>query len=176
MRELNEKQKLFCHEYIKDLNAAQAAIRAGYSEKTARQIGSKLLTNIDIASFVQSLADQRVERVKVDTDTILKELLKMATVDITQAFTNEGWLKPLEEIPDDVRRAISGLEVAEMFAGEDDQKSIIGVNKKIKFYDKIKSLELLGKHLKIFTDKVEVSVTDNLADRLTKAIERASKN
>lgn len=156
-KELTDMQLLFCQEYIKDLNATQAAIRAGYEKHAAGQQACRMLKNVKIQEYVQQLANKRAERVQVDADTILKELLKMSTVDITKAFTDEGWLKPLSDIPDDVRRAISGLEINELFDGQGDDKHIIGVGKKIKFYDKTKSLELLGRHLKLFTDKTEHS-------------------
>ena len=71
---LNERQYLFCKEYLKDLNATQAAIRAGYSKKTARQIGDKLLTNIDIKTEVQKQMDERSKRVEIDSDYVLNTI------------------------------------------------------------------------------------------------------
>ncbi len=153
--ELNEQQKRFCEEYIKDLNATQAAIRSGYSEKSATQSASRLLTYDNVSRYIKELSAERSNAVKFDANTILKELLMMATADISEAYTPEGWLKPLNEIPESVRKLISGLEVNELFDGQGDDKHIIGVAKKIKFADKLKALELLGKHLKLFTDKVE---------------------
>jgi len=158
--DLTPKQEHFCHEYLLDLNATQAAIRAGYSPKTAAVQSSDLLTKPNIQNFISQLQGKRVNAVRIDAEAILKELYDLAMVDITQAYDEAGWLKPLTEIPENVRRAISYLEVNELFDGSGPDKHIIGVNRKIKFYDKPKSLELLGKHLKLFTEKHEITGKD----------------
>ena len=77
MVKLNAKQKLFCQEYIVDLNATQAAIRAGYSEKTACAIGTENLRKPNIAEFIQQLADERSKRVEVDADWVLAQAVDM---------------------------------------------------------------------------------------------------
>lgn len=160
-KELNPKQERFCEEYLIDLNATQAAIRAGYSAKTAQEQSSRLLSNVMVQRRIQELQDKRSNAVRIDAESILKELYDLAMVDITQAYDDAGWLKPLSEIPKEVRKAISALEVSELFDGQGEDKHIIGVNKKMKFYDKNKSLELLGKHLTLFTDKTEVTGPNN---------------
>lgn len=71
MSKLNAKQEQFCREYVVDLNAAQAAIRAGYSEKTARTIGSKLLTNIDITKKIQALSAKHAKNVGITAEWVL---------------------------------------------------------------------------------------------------------
>lgn len=157
LKPLTPKEERFCEEYVTDLNGTQAAIRAGYSERSAPVTASRLLIKANVVQKVQALMDERSKRTRIDADTILKELLRLATVDITEAFDSMGQLKPLNEIPEDVRRAIAGLEVHELFDGQGEQRSIIGLAKKVKFWDKPRALELLGKHLKLFTDKVEHS-------------------
>lgn len=158
--DLTPKQEHFCHEYLIDLNATQAAIRAGYSPKSAGSIGEEILKKPEIQNFISQLQGKRVNAVRIDAEAILKELYDLAMVDITQAYDSAGWLKPLEEIPENVRKAISYLEVNELFDGSGPEKHIIGVNRKIKFYDKPKSLELLGKHLKLFTERHELTGKD----------------
>ena len=169
MSKINNRQRLFIKEYLIDLNATEAAKRAGYSEKTARSQGQRLLTNVDIFSEIQKQIDQRSQTVKIKSEDILKELLILATVDISEAFDGQGKLKNLHEIPESVRRAISSIEIVEEFGGTGKNKVQTGWNKKIKFWDKPKSLELLGKHLKLFTDKLEVSGKVELAERIKKA-------
>lgn len=156
-KKLPPNQERFIEEYLIDLNATQAAIRAGYSPKTANEQGARLLANASVRHKIDALKQARSERTEITADVVLKELLRLARVDISQAFDERGWLKDLKDIPEDVRRAISGIETQELFSGDSDQKSIIGVTRKVKFWDKTKALELLGKHLKLFTDKLEHS-------------------
>ena len=77
MTKLNEKQKQFVREYLIDLNATQAAIRAGYSEKTARSQGQRLLTHVDIAAAIKVAQDERIERTEITADRVLEELAKI---------------------------------------------------------------------------------------------------
>jgi phage terminase small subunit len=158
VKELTPKQETFCEEYLVDLNATQAAIRAGYSEKTAKSIGQENLTKPDVLVKINELKECRSERTQITADTILTELLKLATVDLGKAFDASGTILPINEMPEEVRKAISSIEVNELFDnGQGDQKSVIGFTKKIKFWDKPKCLELLGKHLKLFTETLEVN-------------------
>jgi len=139
-----------------DLNGTKAAIAAGYSEKSARSQASKLLAIPEIQDRIDELNQERQARVQITTDMVLGELLKIARTDIGQAFDENGSLKPLNQIPEDVRRAIQAIEVDELFEGQGIERSQVGLTKKIKFWDKVKSLELLGKHLKLFTERHEV--------------------
>ena len=74
---LNEKQKQFCEEYIIDLNGTQAAIRAGYSKKTARAIANELLTKLDIQEYICELKNKRSERVKYSQDELMRDILEV---------------------------------------------------------------------------------------------------
>ena len=74
---LNEQQKQFCEEYIIDLNGTQAAIRAGYSEKTANRIASELLSKLDIQEYICELKNKRSERVKYSQDELMRDILEV---------------------------------------------------------------------------------------------------
>lgn len=154
---LSPRQERFCQAYIKDLNGTKAAITAGYAEKSARIQAAQLLARPNIFARVSELKEAQAKRLQVKADDVLMELKRVALVDVTLAFDEMGALKPLHEIPEDVRRAIAGLEVAEIYGGEGPQKSVMGLNRKVRFYDKNKALELLGKHLKLFADRIEHS-------------------
>ena len=154
---LTPKQASFCLEYLVDLNATQAAIRAGYSTKTARSQAQRLLTKDDIGSELAQLMENRSKRVEITADTVLSELLKIARADIGAAFNEDGSLKAIHEIPEEVRRAIAGVDVFEEFAGRGEDRAQIGLTKKLRFWEKTKALELLGRHLRLFTDKVELT-------------------
>jgi phage terminase small subunit len=112
---LTKKERLFVEEYLKDLNGTAAAIRAGYSNKSARAIASENLTKPNISLAVKAALDDRAKQIQIDAHMVLAELKKIAMADITQAYDSSGWLKPLNEIPEDVRAAISSLEVQEIF-------------------------------------------------------------
>jgi len=175
---LSPRQERFCQEYIKDLNGTQAALRAGYcpgNEDAAAVQASKFLRNTKINARIAELKSEQFKRTMLSADRILEEIARLAMVDIGQAFDDMGQLKPLSEIPEDVRRAMAGVEVNELFDGQGDQKSVIGLAKRVKFYDKTKALELLGKHKKLFTDVIEVDVTDKLAESIMAARKRAGK-
>lgn len=172
---LGVKQARFVEEYLKDLNGTQAAIRAGYSPRTAESQGSRLLNNAKVRRVVDEALERRASRVEVKSDDVLRELLRLSMTDIGQAFDEEGKLKKLHEMPEDVRRAIAGVEVEELFEGRGDSREHVGQVRKIKFWDKVKGLELLGKHLKLFTDRVEHSGTLTLEQLITGSYEPDEK-
>lgn len=149
-KQLDDRREKFCQEYIKTLNATQAAITAGYAEASARVQGSRLLIQDNITRRLNELKEKRSERAAIDANTVILELLNIARVDIAQIYDEKGKLKPIHEIPENVRRAISGIETVENI----DDGELIGETKKIRFWDKNRALELLGKHLELFTDKI----------------------
>lgn len=169
---LTPKQERFCREYVVDSNGTQAAIRAGYSLKTAQAQSSRMLSNVMVQGRVQQLMAEQNNRLNLTADVVLEELLLIAKSDISQAFDDAGNLFPLKEMPEGIRRVISGFEVLEEFEREGRTKNLIGYTKKIKSWDKVKALELLGKHLKLFTEKIEFEDKTGLAERLAKARKR----
>lgn len=154
---LTPKQKAFIDEYLVDLNATQAAIRAGYASRTANRTGTRLLSNVVIAAKIQAALEARSKRVQVEADDVLRELKRIALSDLRQAFDENGNLKPIHGLPEDIARAISGLEVDELFEGHGDDRERVGRTKKVKFWDKTKALELLGKHLAMWIERREHS-------------------
>ena len=146
----DERQIKFVEEYIKSLNATDAAIKAGYSEKTARSQGSRLLTNVDIQKVIQQAKAEREERTKIDADYVLKRLVEIDQMDVLDIMDDDGNVKPLRDWPKIWRQYISNIETISMDDGE-------GWLKKIKWPDKVKNLELLGKHVSVgaFKDKIE---------------------
>ncbi len=173
-KKLTIKQKSFILEYLIDKNAAQAAIRAGYSKKTARAIGQRLLTNVYIAEELKQQITLQEKRTLITADEVINELKKIAFLDIRGAFTEQGMLKDLSDIPEDIAHAIGGIEVVELYDGRGNDREKIGYTKKIKLCSKVHALELLGKHLKMFTDKVELSGNED--DPLRIIYEPANKN
>lgn len=148
---LTDKQEMFCREYLIDLNATQAAIRAGYSEKTARASGCENLTKPDIQNRIAELKADRNEQVSVDAAYVLRRLIEIDEMDVLDILNANGELKPIKDWPKAWRTTLSGMDVTEM-AGD-----AAGLLKKIKWPDKVKNLELLGKHVTVqaFKDNVK---------------------
>jgi phage terminase small subunit len=153
-KDFTDKEKLFIKYYVKTRNATEAAKLAGYSEDSARQIGAENLSKPSIRDAIDHELEKIQKKIGIDTETIINELKKIALSDIKKAAKwTEGSVSliPSDQIPDDVSAAIA--EVSQ-------QSGEFGSSVKIKNYDKIRALELLGKHLKMFSDKVEVSGPD----------------
>lgn len=149
---LNEKQRLFCREYLKDFNATQAYIRAGYSPNGAKQAAFKLLTNADLCRQLTDTISNRTQKAEIDGQRVILELSRLLTVDIIDAFHEDNYLKPLKEIPEDVRRAISAIEIDEIWEKEGSKKVQVGITRKVKFWNKTEAANLLGKHFKLWMD------------------------
>lgn len=145
--DLTDKQRLFCQEYMVDLNATQAAIRAGYSEKTAKEIGYENLTKPHIIELISELQNKRSNKVEVTAEKVLKELAKIAFSDIRQFYNEDGSLKCPHELNDEAASLLSSMESEELFGVIDGSKCEVGKTKKIKMWDKMKALELIGKHI-----------------------------
>lgn len=169
MAKLTPKQLAFVAEYLIDLNATQAAIRAGYSAKTAQEQGSRLLSNVMVTKAIQAGMDKRAERLEITSDRVLNEIGKMAFFDPRKLLNEDGSPKPIHELDDDTAMAIAGIEMVTKGNEVHGYADVL----KIKLADKSKNLELLGRHLKLFTDRIEVDVSDELATRLKAARERA---
>ena len=150
MANLTPKQQRFVEEYLIDLNATQAAIRAGYSEKTAHSIGAENLIKPEIQKAIADAQAKREERTQIDSDYVLKRLVEIDQMDVLDIMGDDGNVKPLRDWPKIWRQYISNIETISMDDGE-------GWLKKIKWPDKVKNLELIGKHVSVgaFKEKVE---------------------
>lgn len=149
---LTLKQKMFIDEYLVDLNATQAAIRAGYSPKTAKDIASQNLAKLNIRIEIDKRMAERSKRVGMNADRVLQELGKLAFVKIEDVIDFEtGKIKPTATSDD-----LAAIQSIKIKPGE------YGTEREIKFYDKKATLELLGKHLGLWTDKQEIEHTGSV--------------
>jgi phage terminase small subunit len=153
MKTLTPKQQLFVNEYLVDLNATQAAIRAGYNNKTAYSIGQENLKKPDIQSAIQYAMSRREERTKLTQDRVLQEIERLALFNIKKLYDADGNLIPIKDLDDDTAAAIVGLEVTEIQIAEDITKTIT----KYKIADKKGALDSAGKHLGMFIERCRVS-------------------
>lgn len=148
---MTEKQNRFVEEYLIDLNATQAAIRAGYSVKTADQQASRMLTNVKVQTAIAKAMAERSKRTGVNQDRIVLELAKLAFVNMTDVVDKKGEIKDTATADD-----LSCIESIKYKHSDTDSGS--SVEREVKIGSKIKALELLGKHLGMWNDKIDVNV------------------
>ena len=147
---MTKKQKRFVEEYLIDLNATQAAIRAGYSPDTAQQMGSENLSKPVIINAIDKAIAERSRRTGINQDRVIQEIAKLAflnTIDVIDM--DEATIKG--EANRDDTACIASVKV-KVIPGEDGNIT----EREVKTYDKLKALELLGKHLGMFTDKLKM--------------------
>lgn len=152
---LTARQARFVEEYLVDLNATAAAKRAGYSARTAEWQGPQLLGKPHVAAAVQAAMAARTERTEINADWVLKRLHAEATADIADLFDEDGALKPMSQWPSVWRRGlVTGIETAE--ERRDGDGKIVGRVRKVKLTDRIRVVELVGKHVGVgaFRDNV----------------------
>jgi len=143
---LTDKQAAFCSEFLIDINGTQAAIRAGYSKKSAEQQAVRLLRNARVCSRVAELMAERNKDNEIDAAWVLKHNSEMVKADIIDIVDKDGGYKPIEEWPQIWRQMLSGMDVQQLYAGAGDDKVRIGEIVKPRFIDRLRALELLGKH------------------------------
>lgn len=163
---MTPKQQRFVDEYLIDLNATQAAIRAGYAERTAEQQGYQLLQNTSVASAVAEAKDKRASETAIDAAWVLKRLADEAVADLGDLMADDGSLKAIHEWPLIWRQGlVAGIEVEDLFEGRGEDREKIGRIHKVKLSDRIKRLELIGKHVGVqaFKERLEVDVSEDLA-------------
>lgn len=176
---LTAKQERFVSEYLTDLNATQAAIRAGYSEKTAYSIGEENLRKPEIAAAVKNGMDLRAARTEITADRVLQELAKIAFADIRKAVR---WGRsPIDDKSENAARNGLGIFPVELVPSElvdDDtaiaisEVSLTQTGIKIKMHDKKSALVDIGRHLGMFIEKHELTGKDGDAINVVTRIER----
>lgn len=151
MSDLTDNQKRFCEEYLIDLNGKQAAIRAGYSEKTAENQASRLLSNAKVSAFIQTLKIKRSDRTEITADMVIQELAKVGFANL-QDYIKAGFtIEDIQQLQRDHASAIESIKVKKTH-GEYPSTEI-----SFKLHDKISALEKLGRHLGVFEKDNEQS-------------------
>ena len=169
-----ERMKLFVLEYRKDFNASRAAIAVGYAKGRAKQRGCELLQREDVQTLLREAQERVLATARKTEDDILRELEHVAFLDIGEAFGETGDLLPMVEVngkrmPERVRRAISGMDVEELFEGSGDERRQSGIVRKVKLSDKLRALEMYGKHIGMFKTDVRLSADQSFADLILAA-------
>ncbi len=149
------KHARFVAEYLKDLNATQAAIRAGYSAKTANQQGPRLLVDAGIASAVAEGKARQLASADLSASRTLEEMRRLAFSDIRKLFDSDGNLRPVHTLDDETAACVASLEVVKKNLAAGD--GVTDTVHKLKVWDKTRNLEMLAKHFGLLVDKLEHS-------------------
>lgn len=160
---LSPKRQRFVDEYLLDLNATQAAIRAGYTPKTATQQGSRLLTYAEVQAAIAAGQAKASISANVTAERVLLELARLAFLDPRQLYQQDGTLRPIQDLPADLAACLSSIEVTEECRGEGEKRELVGMTKKVRFWDKGKALGLLCKHLNLTPDHLRLADKDGNA-------------
>ena len=150
---LNAKQRRFIEEFMIDLNATAAYKRTGYKAKGhgAEAAAARLLSNVEVAAAVEAAMKLRGEQTAISQDRVLRELAKVAFFNVKNALNNDGSVRPISELDDDTAAALTSVDIIEIGGGEGV------VIRRVRLADKLRALELLGRHLAMFRERVEVS-------------------
>ena len=157
---VNPKRERFCQEYVIDLNATQAAIRAGYSPKTAQPASARLLSNVMVSARIAELQAKVTTKLEITAERILNELARIAFFDIRKLYHDDGRLKEPIDLDEDTARAISAVDACATKITSDDKIRTSERTTKIKASDKKGALDLLAKHLGLFNEKLRVTLDD----------------
>ena len=183
----NDAHEMFCQEYLVDFNAKQAylKVKPKVKERTAEVNSHKLLRNTEIQQRLAELREKRIKRIQSRADRILAECDNLSMIRPGKIFEKDGiTVKNIHDIPDEVQSAISGVEVVEFddkieYVCEDcgavTRRKTPGYIKKVKFWNKNKAIENLGRHEELWTDKIKLSDISGLADKLNGARERTGQ-
>nr|WP_261784762.1 terminase small subunit [Enterobacter hormaechei] len=175
---LTAMQEAYCQSYIKTPeNQSQAAIDAGFSPNTAAVKASVMMRDERIQKRIAELMEERNKRMRVSADYVLMRLVEIDQMDVLDILNDDMSIKPVSDWPKVWRQYLTGFELADMFEGRGDEKKLVGILKKIKWPDKVKNLELIGKHVDVnaFKERLEVSGTVTIADRMAAARRRVKE-
>lgn len=161
---LTPKQRRFVAEYLVDLNATQAAIRAGYSAKTAGAVGSENLKKPEIARAVAEGKARQLEGAKLTAETVLEAIRRPLVADVRKLFDEHGAPLPLHTLTPEAASLIGGYEIVlkNAKAGDGHQDEVL----KVRLVDRARYVEMAAKHFALLKEQLEVSVKGDLLARL----------
>lgn len=156
---LNDRERRFVDEYLLDLNATKAAERAGYSSKTARAQGSRLLTRVAIQAAVEAGMENRQQRTEVDQDRVIHETALLAFSDVTHYILgDDGQVRLAEGAPRDAMRAVSSIKRKTRSYTYADGSESVTRDIELKLWNKPEPLKLAGRHVGLFPNEVKVDM------------------
>lgn len=171
---LTAMQEAYAQEYTKcPENQTQAAINAGFSPNTAAVKASVMMRDERIQKRIAELMEERNKRLRVSADYVLLRLVEIDQMDVLDILNDDGTLKPIREWPKIWRTTLSGFDLSSTIMNM-NETSIETILKKIKWPDKVKNLELIGKHVDVnaFRERLEIDVKMTIAEKMAKARKR----
>lgn len=174
---LTAMQEAYCQSYIKyPENQSQAAIDAGFSPNTAAVKASVMMRDERIQKRIAELMEERNKRLRVSADYVLLRLVEIDQMDVLDILQDDGSLKPISQWPKIWRTTLSGFDLSSTIINMNED-AIENILKKIKWPDKVKNLELIGKHVDVmaFKERLEVSGNITIADRMAAARKRVQE-
>lgn len=164
----NPKRERFCQEYVIDRNGLQAAIRAKYAAGSAKVTASRLLTDVNVRARIDELQVKVTDKLEITAERVLRETARLAFSDVRKYFNDDGTLRAFSDLDDDAAAALAGFEsVEKAIPGEAGMTEQV---RKFKIWDKPAALGMLGKHLNLFNEKIEIG--EDLAAALDRARSR----
>ena len=165
---LSPKQQRFVAEYLVDLNATQAAIRAGYSAKTAKNIGHEHLTKPHIRSAIAVGKAKQLEEADITAKEVLQAMARLARVDVQSFYDDAGNPKPIQAWTPAQSAQVSRVETVTRETGDGTTETVV----KLGFWSKEKALDMLGKHFGVLTEQINLTVDVDMSRRLRAGRER----
>lgn len=166
----NDLQERFVSEYMIDKNARNAAIRAGFSAASAHVTAHRLLKKANVASEIARREAEIAQKCDVSVEKIMREYARIAFFDPGDFFNDDGTLRPISEIPEDARRAISSLDINKLRSVQGDDVRIEEIVRKIRTSSKVGCLDSLARIMGLMKDQVEATMPD-----LVSALDKARK-
>ena len=162
------RYKLFAHAYAVDQNATKAALIAGYSPRTADKQGSRLLNHVEVKAAIASIVEQRAKKMDISAERVLKEIAVLGFSNMMDYMSVAEDGEPYVDLSKLTREQAAAIQEfsTDTTGGTGDGERLLIYRRRFKLADKTKNLELLGKHLKLFTDVHEVTGIEGLAELL----------
>lgn len=168
---LSPQRRVFVYEYLKHFRVGRAASAVGIAASTA----GSWLGEPEIQEAIAEAIDERSQRTQIDADWVLTQLAQMFTADLGDIYNQDGTLRPIHEWPETWRKMTRSVKVHELWEGSGAERMQIGQVKEASFIDRLKALEMIGKHTNVraFLERMEVATDQELTERLLKGRRRA---
>lgn len=173
--QLTPKRERFCVEYNVDFNASAAARRAGFKEKSAAVMGHELLRIPKVQARIMEIREESAKKYNITKESLMQILRDIAGAKLDDIMDDQGQVLPPDQWPDHMKRAVSGMEVDEIYSGTGENRVAVGLKRKIRLSEKTKAIELLNKMLGFNAPERVAPVDANTGEALIPVINIITK-